>query len=117
VPPVPPPSERPVATAAGPTAAAPSGADASSSGLLFPVVGTVEKSLIQEWWEKYGLGILAIVFVVGLGLAFTPCVLPIIPITVSIIGGGRADLPKSRLTVLLVSYVLGLSSAFGSSRR
>jgi thiol:disulfide interchange protein len=83
-------------------------------GLLFPVVGVAEKSWVERQWESLGLLILGPLFLVGLLLAFTPCVLPLIPITVSIVGGGRADLSRSRLTVLLTSYVLGLSLAFGS---
>lgn len=50
----------------------------------------------------------------GLLLAFTPCVLPIIPITVSVITGGKADIPRKRLTALLATYVLGLSLTFAT---
>jgi len=54
------------------------------------------------------------IFLIGLLLAFTPCVLPIIPITVSVITGGNADIPKGRLAGLLLTYVIGLSLAFAT---
>ena len=72
-----------------------------------------EKNWIEEKWERWGFLVLGLLFATGIGLAFTPCVLPLIPITVSIVGGGRADMPKARLVVLLTSYVAGLSLTFG----
>jgi thiol:disulfide interchange protein DsbD len=80
-----------------------------ATGLLFPVLGEAPKdeNRFGDWWA------LLSAFVTGLALSLTPCVLPIIPITVSIIGGGRADLTRGRLTFLLSCYVLGLSLAFG----
>jgi thiol:disulfide interchange protein DsbD len=61
-------------------------------------------------WGLLGLYLGA--FGTGILLAFTPCVLPIIPITVSVITGGRADVPKGRLTALLLTYVGGLAATF-----
>lgn len=55
-----------------------------------------------------------LIFAGGLGLAFTPCVLPIIPITVSVISGGNADIPRKRLAYLLAIYVLGLCLTFAT---
>jgi thiol:disulfide interchange protein DsbD len=125
----------PAPPAPAPSAAEPPKAGATATDrqrILFPEVrhgatfgettAAAEKSLwqmvsdsdIQGLWERLGILILLPVFVLGIGLAFTPCVLPIIPITVSIIGGGRSDLSKSRLTFLLSTYVVGLSLAFGS---
>ena len=56
---------------------------------------------------------LGVVFVIGLGLALTPCVLPVIPMMVAAIGGG-GNIPKGRLARLLLTYVAGLSLAYGS---
>jgi len=70
--------------------------------------------MVDSLWRRLGILILGPLFLGGILLAFTPCVLPIIPITVSIIGGGRADLTKSRLILLLSCYVLGLALAFGT---
>ena len=61
-----------------------------------------------------GLVLLLTAFAFGVGLAFTPCVLPIIPITVSIIGGGGGTVSRGRMTVLLSFYVAGLALAFGT---
>lgn len=112
------PTPEPIAPTAAPT-------PEDTGGLLFPVVegdsleGKVppvedESSLVQETVEKSPLLGMGLLFLIGLGLAFTPCVLPIIPITVSVITGGNADIPKKRLTSLLLMYVLGLSLAFAS---
>ncbi len=55
--------------------------------------------------------ILGLVFLAGLGLNFTPCVYPLIPITVSVFGGrahdGRAGLVSSAL-----AYWLGLALTY-----
>ena len=62
----------------------------------------------------FSLWRLLLIFLGGMGLAFTPCVLPIIPITVSVITGGQADIPKKRLTALLLTYVGGLALTFAA---
>ena len=72
-------------------------------------------SEFEAQWEKYGILVLGIVFLFGVGLAFTPCVLPIIPLTISVIGGGNPDIKKSRLTLLLSVYVLGLTLTYGAA--
>jgi len=48
----------------------------------------------------------------GLLLAFTPCVLPMIPILSGIIVGEGRDLNKLRAFILLASYVLGMAVAY-----
>ena len=56
--------------------------------------------------------VMAIFFVGGLGLAFTPCVLPMIPILSSIIAGqGTAATPR-RSFMLSVIYVLGMAMTY-----
>jgi len=50
-------------------------------------------------------------FILGFALAFTPCVLPMLPILSSVIfgtQGGRA-VSKSRASVLAIAYVLGMA--------
>ena len=50
-------------------------------------------------------------FILGLALAFTPCVLPMLPILSSVIFGtqdGRA-VSKSRASLLAIAYVLGMA--------
>jgi thiol:disulfide interchange protein DsbD len=50
--------------------------------------------------------------VFGLLLAFTPCVLPMIPILSGIIAGEGASLSKSRALGLSLSYVIGMALAY-----
>src|SRR6185503_12888129 len=53
--------------------------------------------------------------VFGLLLAFTPCVLPMIPILSGIIAGEGAALSKSRALALSLSYVLGMALAYAAA--
>ena len=48
----------------------------------------------------------------GLLLAFTPCVLPMIPILSGIIAGEGKDLGKLRALLLSLSYVIGMAVAY-----
>ena len=60
------------------------------------------------------LGVLAFFFVTGLGLAFTPCVLPMVPILSGIIvsaGGGR-PVSRGRAFSLSLAYVLGMALTY-----
>ena len=53
-------------------------------------------------------------FVLGLALAFTPCVLPMLPILSSVIFGaqGGKAVSKGRAIVLALSYVLGMALVY-----
>ena len=64
----------------------------------------------QGWFEGQGpLAILALILIGGLALNLTPCVLPMIPINIAIIGAGaRAG---SRLRGLLLGGVYGAAMA------
>jgi len=50
-------------------------------------------------------------FILGLGLGLTPCVYPMVPITVAIIGGGK-EKRRSRTIVLTLLYVLGIAVVY-----
>ncbi|AKM32712.2 thiol:disulfide interchange protein [Pandoraea faecigallinarum] len=50
---------------------------------------------------------LGIFFVLGLGLAFTPCVLPMVPILLSIVAGQEAS--RGKAVRLASAYVLGMA--------
>jgi thiol:disulfide interchange protein DsbD len=86
---------------AAPAAAAPSSAAPSElSGI---------GSLLQ------GGRLLAIVpafILLGLGMAFTPCVLPMVPILSSIIVGEGKDVKRARGFVLSVAYSLGMAIVY-----
>ncbi len=58
------------------------------------------------------LVVMGIFFVLGLGLAFTPCVLPMIPILSSIIAGQGTAATPSRSFLLSVTYVLGMALTY-----
>jgi thiol:disulfide interchange protein DsbD len=51
----------------------------------------------------------------GLLLAFTPCVLPMIPILSGIIAGEGRDLGKLRALVLSLAYVLGMAVTYAAA--
>ncbi len=58
-------------------------------------------------WVAAGLFFLA-----GLGLAFTPCVLPMVPILAGIIAGEGDDVTPTRGFTLALSYVLGMAIVY-----
>ena len=51
-------------------------------------------------------------FLVGLGLAFTPCVLPMVPILSGIIAGEGDDVSSRRGFTLALSYVMGMAIVY-----
>lgn len=60
---------------------------------------------------------LPILFIAGVLTSLAPCIYPMIPITVAIVGGsavGEAPRPRSRTVFLTFAYVLGLSLAYAS---
>ena len=58
-------------------------------------------------WAAAGLFFLA-----GLGLAFTPCVLPMVPILSGIIAGEGDDVSPTRGFTLALSYVMGMAIVY-----
>jgi thiol:disulfide interchange protein DsbD len=56
--------------------------------------------------------VLASFFGAGLLLAFTPCVLPMVPILSGIIAGGGENISTRRSFMLSVSYVLGMAFTY-----
>lgn len=54
---------------------------------------------------------LALFFIAGLGLTFTPCVLPMLPILSSLVVG-RKDIDRPRALALAGSYVLAMALTF-----
>ncbi|KZY62277.1 hypothetical protein A3742_05145 [Oleiphilus sp. HI0071] len=57
--------------------------------------------------------LVGIFFVLGLGLTFTPCVLPMIPIITSIVAGpDGANQSTAKNLVLAISYVLGMALTY-----
>ena len=55
---------------------------------------------------------LALFFIAGIGLAFTPCVFPMVPILSTIIVGEGEGLTKTRAVTLSLAYVLGMALTY-----
>ena len=74
----------------------------------------------QKTIESKGIFVsLILIFLAGVGLSFTPCVYPMIPITVAVIGGqatGEQSAGRKPLTAFFLSliYVLGISIVYSS---
>lgn len=58
------------------------------------------------------LTILPLFLLLGLGLSFTPCVLPMVPILSSIIVGDRAKVSRTRGLLLATVYALGMAIVY-----
>jgi thiol:disulfide interchange protein DsbD len=90
--------------AASPTvpsqSAAPTNAPSSSDSQF-------KKALNGSLWFVFG-----VFFVAGLGLAFTPCVFPMIPILSGIIAGAGENISTRRALVLSVVYILASAVIF-----
>jgi len=70
----------------------------------------------QDWFAGLVRGnlllMLAGFFAAGLGLAFTPCVLPMVPILSGIIAGGGRRVTTGRGFALSLTYVLGMALTY-----
>jgi len=75
--------------------------------------GATQDSQIAAWLNDKGFFLtLLLIFVGGLALNLTPCVYPLIPITVSYFGGqAKSDSVKSTFS-LAVFYVLGMAITY-----
>jgi thiol:disulfide interchange protein DsbD len=103
-------SAQPAAASAASAAPASNAAAASSASLTSP---PSELSGIAALLQ--GGRLLAIVpafILLGLGLAFTPCVLPMVPILSSIIVGEGRQTGRARGFVLSLSYSLGMAIVY-----
>ncbi len=67
---------------------------------------------LAESLDKSFFWTLVLFFVSGLGLAFTPCVFPMIPILSGIIVGQRERPNRLRAFMLSLAYVLGMSLSY-----
>lgn len=90
-------------------------------------VSNKELSLIDIWRERDDVNAISrflestptgylflAFFILGLALAFTPCVLPMLPILSSIVFGtqGKQSISKGRASVLATAYVLGMACVY-----
>jgi len=77
-----------------------------------PQVVGEDRALANVLAEASLITVLAVFFLAGVGLTFTPCVFPMLPILSSIIVGQGADLAKRRALSLSAAYVLGMALTF-----
>ena len=78
-------------------------------------VREAESGVIPKgWFEDRGLlAIVAIVFLGGLALNLTPCVLPMIPINLAIIGAGTQSRSRGRGLLLGATYGAAMAVVYG----
>ena len=72
-------------------------------------------NVIGRFFEGTATGYLFLAFfILGLALAFTPCVLPMLPILSSVVFGtqGNKSISKGRASILAVAYVLGMACVY-----
>jgi thiol:disulfide interchange protein DsbD len=96
-------------------------------GIARTPTSTAEFSLMDVWRERDDVNAISrflantpttylflAFFILGLALAFTPCVLPMLPILSSVVFGtqGNKSISKGRASLLAVAYVLGMASVY-----
>jgi thiol:disulfide interchange protein DsbD len=96
----------------GPTQGTLSSVDNSADTAAFVVPKTEEQLLASTLADSGLLASLVLFFIGGIALAFTPCVLPMVPILSSIIVGESADLSRRRAFTLSLAYVLGMAVTY-----
>ena len=90
---------------------------ASTTGAGAPTGSAPGADHDQNWFASHlrndsPLVMIGLFYIVGLGLAFTPCVLPMVPILSGIIFGGGRSISTARAFSLSVSYVLGMAITY-----
>ncbi len=77
-----------------------------------PGSSQAEVDRLRDIQNRFGfIGVLLVAFVAGLGLSLTPCVYPMIPVTVGVIGASGAK-SKMHAFVLSLLFVLGMSVTY-----
>jgi thiol:disulfide interchange protein DsbD len=89
-------------------AVAPLPASASASGAPESELGSI--AAVLDGGKL--LIILPAFMLLGLGLAFTPCLLPMVPILASIIVGEGANVKRARGFILALAYSLGMATVY-----
>jgi thiol:disulfide interchange protein DsbD len=79
-----------------------------------PIAAT-DSTSESNWFEgRSWLSIIGIFFLLGLGLTFTPCVLPMVPILTSIVVGQEKHTPTKGF-ILSTTYVLGMAITYAAA--
>lgn len=82
--------------------------DTSQSMTMFSA-GTIENHLAKNFYLTYFL-----VFLAGILTSFTPCIFPMIPITLSILGHDSHNKSRSQNILRSVFYVLGIAMTYSA---
>jgi len=86
---------------------------ASGQAPIQPAVAATEEQLLAGVLADDSLlYALALFFIAGIGLAFTPCVLPMVPILSSIIVGEGEGITKRKAFTLSFAYVIGMAATY-----
>ncbi|MYF11935.1 MAG: protein-disulfide reductase DsbD [Gammaproteobacteria bacterium] len=93
---------------------APPAAPAAESAPMSGEPATEEQRLATALAERGLLLAMALFFIGGIGLAFTPCVLPMVPILSSIIVGDTQTPTRWRAFSLSLAYVLGMAFTYAA---
>ena len=93
---------------------APPAAPAAESAPTSGEPATEEQRLATALAERGLLLSMALFFIGGIGLAFTPCVLPMVPILSSIIVGDAHTPTRWRAFSLSLAYVLGMAFTYAA---
>jgi thiol:disulfide interchange protein DsbD len=101
------------ALTAAPLAAANPGRDSNAGSATTSAPATESGTIARVFSSGRLLSVVAVFFVLGLLLSFTPCVLPMLPILSSIIVGGRGQAStRLRGLALAASYSLGMATVY-----
>lgn len=95
-----------------PQALASSSAGNNAVATLFPAQGAAASTVDNVFQQKNLPALLLFFFVAGLGLAFTACMYPLIPIVSGIVVGQGTATSKQRSFALSFVYVQGMASAY-----
>lgn len=109
-----PPERRWVVVDAAFSAPAAPTAPAAESAPVTGAPATEEQQLATALAERGLLLAMALFFLGGIGLAFTPCVLPMVPILSSIIVGDTETPTRWRAFSLSLAYVLGMAFTYAA---
>lgn len=103
----------PAGGSAGAVAAETATASVMQTANAAETAGGSEEDKIAGLIKNSGtLAVIGIFFLIGLGLAFTPCVFPMIPILSGIITGQGKDITTARATYLSTIYVLAMAITY-----
>jgi len=91
---------------------APGDAPSSASSDALPAALSEQDQFTSFLRDKSLLVIIGLFFVAGIGLTFTPCVFPMIPILSSIIAGQGESITTGRAFVLSLVYVLAMAITY-----